>query len=110
MRVGYSVWISTDDGRRIFGEGPCRILHGVVKYGSLRQSAMSMNMAYSKAFNIIRNAEKAFGCKLLVTEIGGKNGGGSKVTQDAIELLRKYEEYKKRTGAEIERIYREIFS
>ena len=43
---------------------------------------MSMNMAYSKAWRIIRTAETVFGCKLLSSTIGGAHGGGAVLTPD----------------------------
>lgn len=110
LRSGYKLWICTQDGQKIFGEGPCNLLRGVEQSGSLHRSAQNMNMAYSKAFGVIKNAEKELGFKLLIREIGGKNGGGSSITQEAVELIEKYEEFRKRAGFEIERIYLETFS
>ena len=50
------------------------LLRRVRELHSLRAAAMSMNMAYSKAWRIIRTAETVFGCKLLSSTIGGAHG------------------------------------
>ena len=45
--------------------GVHRLLGAVAQNHSLRAAAASMNMAYSKAWSIVRAAEQGFGCKLL---------------------------------------------
>lgn len=52
-----------------------------------------MEMAYSKAWRIIRTAETVFGCKLLSSTIGGAHGGGAVLTLEAERLLAAYEAY-----------------
>ena len=52
---------------------------------------VTLRMAYSKAWRIIHAAEDAFGCKLLDSTIGGRNGGGAVLTAQALELLEAYQ-------------------
>ena len=61
-----------ENGEKFFGEGPCRLLCGVEKTGSLRSSALSMGMSYSKALKILNNAERALGFPLTVRAAGGR--------------------------------------
>lgn len=110
MKSNYKLWLCTHDGYKFFGKGPWDLLCRVEQNGSLHRSALDMNMSYSKALAIIKNAEKELGFKLLFRDIGGKNGGGSSVTPEGLELIEKYAEFSKRAGLEIERIYLEIFS
>lgn len=84
---------------RIFGESKCfgpgvaELLRRVSHEKSLRAAAISMEMAYSKAWTIIKNAESEFGFKLLVSTTGGKHGGGATLSPEAQGLLVAYEEY-----------------
>ena len=55
---------------------PAALLHAVQQLHSLRAAALSMDMAYSKAWTIIKNSEKALGFPLLTSTTGGKGGGG----------------------------------
>mgnify|MGYP000506458687 CR=1 FL=1 len=48
---------------KCYGPGVHRLLGAVAQNHSLRAAAASMNMAYSKAWRIIRTAEDVFGCK-----------------------------------------------
>ena len=49
-----------------------------------------MEMAYSKAWKIIRQSEAALGCKLLTSSTGGRGGGGAVLTPEAEQLLAAY--------------------
>ena len=81
------------NGERVFGPGVAELLKGVQEHHSLRAAAFSMEMAYSKAWQIIRTAEDGFGCKLLSSTIGGRHGGGAVLTPEAERLLEAYRAY-----------------
>ena len=78
---------------KCFGPGVAQLLRRVEEKHSLRAAAISMGMAYSKAWTIIKTAEKELGFDLLVSTTGGKNGGGASLSQQAISLLAAYEQY-----------------
>ena len=94
MKAVTKITFLDDNNEKFFGEGPARLLHGIEKTGSLRAAAMSMEMAYTKALKLIRNAEAAMGVPLISRSTGGKDGGGSCLTEDGKELLRRYEAYR----------------
>ena len=78
---------------KCFGPGVAQLLRNVEDKHSLRAAAISMGMAYSKAWTIIKNAEKSLGFELLVSTTGGKNGGGASLSDRAQRLLAAYEQY-----------------
>lgn len=78
---------------KCFGPGIAQLLRLVEEKHSLRAAAISMSMAYSKAWAIVKTAEKELGFDLLVSTTGGKNGGGAHLSQQAISLLAAYEQY-----------------
>lgn len=83
-----------DRNEKFFGEGPYRLLCAVDETGSLNAAAMSMGMAYTKAIRIVKNAEEALGFPLTTRAIGGKNGGGSRLTEDGRRWMERYEKYR----------------
>ena len=89
LRAVVSVRLFTD--RKCFGPGIAELLRRVDEHHSLRAAAQSMEMAYSKAWTIMKNAENGLGCKLLTSSTGGKNGGGAELTDDARRILAAYE-------------------
>ena len=80
-------------GEKCFGPGPAALLEATDRLGSLRAAAAEADMAYSKAWRIIRTAEGVFGCKLLLSTVGGSHGGGAKLTPEAQQLLAAYQSY-----------------
>lgn len=108
MNIGWRIWLAKDE-TKIFGKGPKELLQRTEKMGSLRKAAISMNMSYSKAWNLISNLEKALNIKILDKTIGGVDGGSSTLTEEGKELIDKYEELEKRIEETIIKIYNDIF-
>lgn len=81
------------DQEKCFGPGISKLLHQVEELHSLRAAAISMDMAYSKAWSIIRQAENSLGFSLLNRTVGGRNGGGANLTDEAKKLLETYDTY-----------------
>lgn len=78
---------------KCFGPGVAILLKQVQTHHSLRAAAMSIGMAYSKAWTIIRNAQNQLGFRLLDSTTGGKHGGGASLTPEGTTLLEVYERY-----------------
>ena len=98
-----------DNGEKFFGEGPARLLQGVEKYGSLRAAATSMEMAYSKALKLLKQAEDALGFSLTTRTTGGKTGGGSTLTTEGKQWLQQYEAYRDACIKVNQALYRQHF-
>lgn len=109
MKVRIGIWFCSDDGERFFGEGPRRLLRGVEELGSLRAAAGRMGMAYTKAFAILKRAERELGFPLTTRKIGGKGGGGSLLTPMAKELLARYDAYETACCQLAQNLYQEHF-
>lgn len=86
-----TVRLYTDE--KCFGPGIAALLRQVEEYHSLRSAAASMGMAYSKAWTILKSCEEQLGFKLVHSTVGGKNGGGTALTENAEKMLQAYEEY-----------------
>ena len=94
MKAVTKIIFLDDENEKFFGEGPARLLRGVEECGSLRAAARSMDMAYTKALKLIRNAENVLGFALIHRSTGGKDGGGSFLTTEGKEWLERYEAYR----------------
>ncbi len=88
MRLLYKIWL--DYRGRAFGDGPARLLDGVEEWGSLRKAAQELGMSYNKAWRILHAAEERLGFALLDRSVGGTLGGGSNLTPEAQDLMRRY--------------------
>lgn len=96
-------------GEKCFGPGIAALLRRVEEQHSLRAAAMSMGMAYSKAWTIMKQAEQNLGFPLLQSSTGGKNGGGAVLTDEAKKILLAYEDYCDKLNASSEALFRESF-
>lgn len=85
------------------------LLTRIPDHGSLRAAAASMNMAYSKAWQIIHRAEEVLGFPLLESRIGGAGGGGAAVTEAGRAFLSRYEEFASRLHTAADSLFEEIF-
>lgn len=109
MKSDIKIYICSDSGEKFFGQGPYELLKNIDKLGSLRKAAIEMNMAYTKALQLINKAEKELGFKLCEKSIGGKGGGGSVLSSEAREFMNKYEKYADECRRSSQEIYNRYF-
>lgn len=107
LRPVISVRIFAEE--KCFGPGIAALLNRVREHHSLRAAAMSMGMAYSKAWTILKASEAGLGFKLLHSTTGGKHGGGATLTPEAESLLRAYESYCAAIKTYSESLFEETF-
>ena len=109
MKPVTKITLTDDNGIKFFGEGPCQLLRCVEKTGSLRAAAMEMEMAYSKAIKILKQAEITLGYPLTMRSAGGKDGGGSMLTPEGKQMLLQYEAYRDACVKANLALYRQYF-
>ncbi len=94
---------------KYFGPGVAMLLERVRTLRSLRAAAADMDMAYSKAWTILKQAERGLGCKLVSTATGGRHGGGAVLTQQGEAILDAYQRYDAQLKDYGARLFRETF-
>ena len=94
---------------KCFGPGVAVLLRKVRELHSLRAAAMSIGMAYSKAWTILKNAQQSLGFKLLDSTTGGKHGGGARLTPEGETLLDAYDRYCTALRAHAQTLFNETF-
>lgn len=108
LHASISIRIFTD--KKCFGPGIATLLHRIDECHSLRAAAFSMEMAYSKAWMILRTCEDALGFKLITSTTGGKNGGGAILTDEGRSVLNAYDEYCAELRKQADRLFEQKFS
>lgn len=92
------IWIEGSEGT-FLGYGRVVLLEKIKQYGSISKAAESINMSYRQAWRLINSMNRQAGKPFVETQIGGKNGGGTKLTEageKAIEQFwRIHEKFKK---------------
>lgn len=109
-RLHYGISLKLYFEHKAFGPGMSTLLEGIKETGSLQGAAQSMNMAYSKAWKMLKESEKAWSFPLTERETGGKDGGGSTLTPQAVLLLDAYASFMKESREELDRLFGKHFS
>ena len=94
---------------KAFCPGLLCLLQWIEQYGSMQKAASQMGLAYSKAWKMIKTAEKELGFALTERTSGGKNGGGSRITPQGKEMMQKYIAFSKEAQMQVDVLYQKYF-
>jgi molybdate transport system regulatory protein len=89
-KIKSRIWIEADD-KVLLGEGRIRLLKAIEETGSLSKAAKTLNMSYKKAWHLIDTVNKAAKKPVTISSIGGKGGGGAKLTPYGKSLIIAFE-------------------
>ena len=107
LHPALTVRLYTD--KKCFGPGVAMLLRRVRTLHSLRAAAMDMDMAYSKAWTILREAERGLGFKLVHSTTGGRRGGGAVLTGEGQRLLDAFDAYEAQLKEAAVRLFPQYF-
>src|SRR5690349_14303487 len=86
------IWIDTEEGP-FLGYGRIELLQKIKELGSLRKAAMEMKISYRQAWEFIDQMNKRTGRPLIVSERGGKGGGGAVLTKEGEEAIQAFNDF-----------------
>jgi molybdate transport repressor ModE-like protein len=98
------------NGKKAFGPGIAMLLELTEQYGTLSAAAAEMELAYSKAWRILNESEKALGIRLLERSHGGRNGGGAFLTKEGRDVLKNYRNFCAETQDKTMEIFNKYFN
>ncbi|MBT8253045.1 MAG: LysR family transcriptional regulator [Bacteroidia bacterium] len=84
------IWIEVD-GAILLGEGRVSLLRAIAETGSISSAAKSLNMSYKKAWSLINAVNDRAKHPVISSSIGGKGGGGAKLTDYGRKLVKTFE-------------------
>jgi molybdate transport system regulatory protein len=77
-------------GHPAMGPGRAALLAHIARTGSITSAARAMGMSYRRAWQLVEAMNKSFAEPVVVTEVGGKRGGGAAVTALGKRLVALY--------------------
>jgi molybdate transport system regulatory protein len=80
------IWIEGSEGT-FLGYGRVTLLEKIKQYGSISKAAKSLNMSYRQAWKLINSMNRQAGKPFVKTQVGGKSGGGTTVTEVAEKAI-----------------------
>lgn len=89
MKLEGRFWI-THDGKSLGGRGRMELLSRIASTGSITQAAKAMGMSYKSAWDAVDAMNNTAGAPLVQRSVGGKGGGGTRLTEAGLHLLAAY--------------------
>ncbi len=81
------------EGHTVLDDASARLLAMIEKYGSILAAAKKVGIPYSRAWETIARIERILGIRIVEAKRGGKRGGGTKLTNEGVKLLRTYVDF-----------------
>ncbi len=93
IRFNYKIWLSTNDGINLLGDGKWKILKAIEEHGSLKAATDSLGITYRRTWGDLKKIEKQLGFQLLEKSRGGKDGGKTYLTAQGKLLVNAFDEF-----------------
>ncbi len=87
LKLKYKVWIETEQGTSILGEGKWKLLKAIQETGSLKEATEQMGLSYRKTWQNLINIEKKLGFAIIQKTRGGEKGGHTALTRKGNEVV-----------------------
>ncbi len=98
FKVNGRLWIESDKDR-FLGPGRIELLQKIQEFGSISKAAAAMGMSYKKAWDLVASMNQQARQPFVVSQTGGKKGGGALVTEVGQEAINQYLALQKRFQA-----------
>jgi molybdate transport system regulatory protein len=95
-------------GSPAIGPGKAALVSHIDETGSISAAARAMGMSYRRAWQLVDALNESFSQPVILTEIGGRRGGGARVTEFGRELVEAYHRMENKASAVIARDLREF--
>lgn len=88
----HKVWLNWD-GLFLMGPNYLRFLAAVDDSGTIREGGRAVGWSYRTCLNRLRRMEKVLGRPVLLTNRGGKTGGGARLTLEARRFIKIFSQW-----------------
>lgn len=89
LQIRSKIWIERGDDV-VLSEWRVALLEAIDAHGSLRRAAAALDVPYRTAWERVKATEAELGMRLLESESGGADGGGSRLTPEARDVCRRF--------------------
>lgn len=110
MKIHAKIWLETDNGKLLLGEGRLDIFRAVERTGSLSAAARELGMSYRAVWGKVRSTEKRLGVRLIETEAGGHDRGGTRLTDEGRRFVEQFEAFDREARSAIDQLAGRLLS
>jgi molybdate transport system regulatory protein len=108
VQIRSNFWIE-EHGQVVLSEWRVALLEAVERTGSISAAAASQEVHFRVAWRKIHEMESRLGVKLTERTIGGTSGGGTRLTAEGREYVRKFRQFMRGLKEMAEKQYQEAF-
>ncbi len=83
------------------GPGKAELIARIGQTGSISAAARAMGMSYRRAWQLVEALNKAYREPVIATAIGGRRGGGARVTAFGRQLVTRFRAMERKASAAI---------
>lgn len=98
FRLNGRLWVESDD-ERFMGLGRLELLTQIQEQGSISKAAQQMKMSYKRAWELVTSMNAQAALPLVLTQAGGKRGGGAEVTAEGQQMIQEFRALQERFQA-----------
>ncbi|MEM0272125.1 MAG: LysR family transcriptional regulator [Thermoprotei archaeon] len=95
LQPAFRLWLEGKTNQVVFDQVDAMLLRRINENGSLSAAAKIVGLSYRAAWGRIKRLENVLGRPLVVKRVGGKGGGGSRLTEDGLNLLTQFRKLRK---------------
>ena len=89
LPIRSKIWIEREE-EVVLSEWRVELLEAIDAHGSLTRAAEAMQVPYRTAWDRVKATEAQLGIRLLESESGGAQGGGSRLTPGARDYCQRF--------------------
>ncbi|CAO4173028.1 winged helix-turn-helix domain-containing protein [Methylorubrum populi] len=72
------------------GPGKVQLLEAIAEHGSISAAGRALGMSYRRAWLLVADMNKGFGRPVIEAQIGGKAGGGARLSAFGTDVVAHY--------------------
>ena len=110
VKPQYKIWLSTETGEGIMGDGKWQILKAIENTGSLMAATESLGLTYRRTWGDLKKIEEQLGFQILEKNRGGKDGGKSTLTPEGKRLVEAFDHLHARVDGVIQLAFRDFIN
>jgi molybdate transport system regulatory protein len=103
------IWFERDN-KVVLSDWRIELLERIEETGSLAKAAKRLNVPYRTAWYKLKEMEERLGIKLLLTQSGGTAGGGSHLTTESRQIIRRFRRVTEGLSRLVERRFQDEFA
>ena len=108
MKIHVKLWLESDSGKLLLGEGRLDIFRAIQRSGSLSAAARELGMSYRTVWGKVRATEKRLGIQLVETAAGGHLHGGAHLTPAGARFIEQFEAFDRKAREAIDGLSRDL--